>query len=306
VPEPARQQRDPIRPLLGAATCAFFYWFAVQLIVPAGRFLGGEIIAITVPPLVAAAVASALAMAIFESRGLGDLGLTWEAGTGRNLLTGLGLGAGAAALVILLPAALGLAHYEWLPNSEFSWRAALFLPLLLFCGAMGEEILFRGFVLQYLVRGYTRSLRGYGPWIAIIAVGAIFGLLHGSNPGATPLGIVNTVLFGILFGAALLRTHDLWLPIGLHFGWNAMFPFLGVELSGLTIRVTGYKLVWKAGNLWSGGEYGPEASVLCSAALVILALAVWKVPVHRGRAYLLDQDEEDGQRGGEPLESPAR
>jgi membrane protease YdiL (CAAX protease family) len=304
VPEPARQQRDPIRPLLGAATCAFFYWFAVQLIEPVGRFLGGELIAITVSRLVAAAVASALAMAIFESRGFGDLGLAWEAGTGWNLFVGMGLGAGAAALIILLPAAVGLAHYEWQPNTDFSWRGTLMLPVLLFCGAMGEEVLFRGFVLQYLVRGYARSLRGYGPSVAIVAVGAIFGLLHSGNPGATPLGIINTCLFGILFGAALLRTHDLWLPIGLHFGWNAIFPFLGVELSGLTIRVTGYKLVWKAGNLWSGGDYGPEASVLCSAVLVILAFAVWKVPVHRGRAYLLDQDAD--QTGDEPLELPAR
>jgi membrane protease YdiL (CAAX protease family) len=304
VPEPVRQQRDPIRPVLGVATCAFFYWFLVNFLVPVGRFLGGEIIAITVPSLVAAALANALAMAIFESRGFGDLGLAWEPGTGKNLLTGIGLGAVAAALVILLPAALGLAHYEWDPAGDFSWRATLFLPLLLFCGAMGEEILFRGFALQYLLRGYARSLRGFGAWLAVVIVGAIFGLLHGMNPGATPLGIVNTGLFGVLFGAALLRTHDLWLPIGLHFGWNAIFPFLGVDLSGLTIRVTGYKLVWKAGNLWSGGEYGPEASVLCSAALLILAFAVWKVPVHRGRAYLLDQDAE--LPGDEPLELPAR
>jgi membrane protease YdiL (CAAX protease family) len=263
VPEPVRQQRDLLRPFLGAATCAFFYWFAINLLAPVGRFLGGEVIA--------------------------ETGLHWTPGTGRNLLTGVALGAGAAALVILPPAALGLAHYEWDPGTDFSWRATLFLPMLLFCGAMGEEVLFRGFVLQYLVHGYRNALRGYAPWIAVGALGALFGLLHGANPGATALGLVNTGLFGVLFGAAVLRTHDLWLPIGLHFGWNVVLPFLGVELSGLTIRVTGYKLVWKAGNLWSGGDYGPEASVLCSAVLVILALAVWKVPVHRGWAYLLDE-----------------
>lgn len=293
MPEPVRQPRDMVRPLLGAATCAFFYWFAVNLLVPVGRFLGGEMIALTVPLLVAAALASALAMAIFESRSFTELGLAWVGGSGRNLLTGTGLGAVAAMMVILPPAALGLAHFEWIANSDFSWRAGAFLPLLLFCGAMGEEILFRGFALQYLMHGYRRGLHGHGPGVAIVAGGVIFGFMHAGNPGATPLGLVNTGLFGVLFGAALWRSHDLWLPIGLHFGWNAVFPFLGVDLSGLTIRVTGYKLVWKAGSLWSGGEYGPEASVLCSAALVVLALAVWKMPVHKGHAYLLDEPAEE-------------
>jgi membrane protease YdiL (CAAX protease family) len=303
VPEPVRQPRDPVRPLLGAATCAFFYWFAVNLFVPVGQFLGGELVAITVPPLVAAALASALAMAIFESRGFGELGLHWAAGTRWNLLSGIALGAGAAALVILPPVVLGLARFEWSPDTGFSWRATLFLPVLLFCGAMFEEILFRGFALQYLIRGYRHALRGGGLWIAIAGVGTVFGLMHGGNNGATVLSTVNTTMFGVLFGAALLRSHDLWFPIGLHFGWNAVLPFLGVELSGLTIRVTGYKLVWKAGKLWSGGEYGPEASILCSAALVVLALAVWKVPVRRGWAYLLDGDGE--LPDNKPLESPA-
>ena len=89
----------------------------------------------------------------------------------------------------------------------------------------------------------------------------------------------------------MLRSRDIWLATGMHFGWNVVLPFLGVELSGLTIRVTEYRLVWKAGNIWSGGDYGPEASVLTSAVLVLLALAVWKVPVRRGWAYLLDGEE---------------
>jgi len=114
--------------------------------------------------------------------------------------------------------------------------------------------------------------------------------MHANNPGATTLAVVNTAGFGVLFGAALLRTHDLWLPIGIHFGWNATLPFLGVGLSGLTIKVTDYELVWKAGNLWSGGSYGPEASLLASAVLVILFLAVWKIPFRKGRAYLLDSE----------------
>jgi uncharacterized protein len=274
--------RDPVKPLLGAATCFVIYWVVWNLLIPPARFLGGEMVADTIPLLVSATVASALAMAIFESRGLGDLGLQWCKDTSRrNLFIGVGLGVGGAALLVLPCLAFGLAHFERLPNADTSWPAALFAPLLLLCGAAGEEIVFRGFMLQYL-------MRGYGNWAGILGIGIIFGLLHATNPGATTLSIVNTAGFGILFGAALLRTHDLWLPIGIHFGWNATLPFLGVALSGLTIRVTEYRLVWTAADLWSGGKYGPEASLLASCVLAILAIAVWKVPVYRGWAWLMN------------------
>jgi membrane protease YdiL (CAAX protease family) len=281
VMEPRPAKRDWLRPLLGAGTCFLLLQVALWFLVPIVDFFGGQMMAITVPMLLAATVANALAMAIFESRPFSDIGLIWTGGTGYNLVVGIGLGVAAAALVILPPVALGMAHFAAVPDADISWRAALFLPVLLFCGAMGEEIAFRGFVLQYLMRGWK-------PWIAIVGTGVLFGWLHNENPSATLLSDGNTALFGILFGVAVLRSHDLWLPIGLHFGWNCALPFLGVEVSGLTIRVAGYELVWKSGKLWSGGMYGPEASVLTSAVLLILFFVVWKLPVRKGRAWLLE------------------
>lgn len=283
--------RDPIQPILGAGLCMFLYYVTLVLVTPAVTFLGGQLVAITVTTLAAGCIWSALGMAIFESRGLADLGLNWHDGAVRNLILGTALGAGGAVLAIIPPELAGLAHFERIAGADVSLRGAFFAPFLLLCGAAGEEIAFRGFALQYL-------MRGYGAWAGILGMGALFGLMHAGNPGATTLGIVNTAGFGVLFGAALLRTHDLWLPIGLHFGWNATLPFLGVGLSGLTIRVTDYELVWNAGNLWSGGSYGPEASLLASAVLVILFVVLWKIPVRRDRAYLLDSVESET---GDPL-----
>lgn len=276
--------RDPLHPLLGAGTCFLIYWIVWNLLISLGRFLGGELVAETIPLLIAATIASALGMAIFESRGLSDLGLHWRAGSTRNLLTGIAFGAGGAVFMIAPGLALGIAHFEHAPYADATWRAALFVPALLFCGAAGEEILFRGFMLQYL-------MRGYGAWTGIVGVAALFGLMHAGNPGATALSVANTGGFGILFGAALLRTRDLWLPIGIHFGWNATLPFLGVQLSGLTIKVTEYRLVWNTGEVWSGGKYGPEASLAASIVLVIMFAALWKAPFCRGWAYLLDSDQ---------------
>lgn len=275
------EKRDPIRPLLGAATCFIIYWVVWNLLVSIARLIGGELVADTIPLLIAAAVAGWFGMMIFESRGLAEAGLLWSKGAGRNLGTGIALGAGGALLMILPLLPAGMAHFERIPAADASWGGALFTPLLLFCGAAGEEIIFRGFLLQYL-------MRGYGAWASILGVGTLFGLMHATNPGATGLGIANTAGFGILFGAALLKSHDLWLPIGMHFGWNVTLPFLGVGLSGLTIRVTEYRLVWNTGDLWSGGKYGPEASIMASAVLVVLSLVLWKIPVQRGWTWLID------------------
>jgi membrane protease YdiL (CAAX protease family) len=116
----------------------------------------------------------------------------------------------------------------------------------------------------------------------------LFAALHSFNPNAGYLGLANTAGFGILFGYAFLRSYDLWLPIGLHFGWNVTLPLFGVNVSGLKIGVTGYTLEWTAGSLWSGGEYGPEASILTSAAMLILFAYLWKAPIRRQSAVLLD------------------
>jgi uncharacterized protein len=281
LPEPELQKPDPFRPLLGAGLFAFGYYVLLNVLATIAQFLGRGMVAQTVPPLLAASLLGGLAMAIFESRGLTDLGLHWHKQAQWNLLTGTAIGAGGAAILILAPVIVRAARFESVPKTGFSILTAVFTLALLFCGAAGEEIAFRGFPLQFLIRGY-------GAWIAIPGIGILFGLLHGFNPGSTPLSMANTAGFGILFGVALMRSHDLWLPIGLHFGWNATLPFLGVDLSGFTIQVVGYRVVWKAGTLWSGGAYGPEASILATVVLLMMFVVVWYIPVRRGSAYLLD------------------
>lgn len=271
-------------PLLAALAFASVYWFTDNVVATIASFLGRDMIALTVPRLLAAAVSGALMMALFESHKLTDLGLHWTRSGGCNLVSGIATGVTGAALLIFLPVLMGMAHFERVSDADaanITFRAGVFTVALLFCGAAGEEIAFRGFPLQML-------MRGYGSWASIAGMGVLFGLMHRFNPGATTLSTVNTAGFGVLFGFALLRSHDLWLPIGIHFGWNAALPFLGVSLSGFTIRVTEYQLVWKAGVLWSGGTYGPEASLLASLVLLVMTVAVWRMPVRKGWAWLLD------------------
>jgi hypothetical protein len=51
-------------------------------------------------------------------------------------------------------------------------------------------------------------------------------------------------------------------------------------------------MVWAAGEIWSGGEYGPEASVLTTGVLLAAAVYVWKSPIRRQHSPLTDPPEE--------------
>ena len=104
--------------------------------------------------------------------------------------------------------------------------------------------------------------------------------------------MVNTMAWGVLLGYSFVRSGDLWLPIGLHFGWNWALPLFGVNLSGFTMEVTGYALHWKIGPVWSGGAYGPEGGVLTSVVVVLLFVYLWKAPIRRQQAFLLRDSEE--------------
>jgi membrane protease YdiL (CAAX protease family) len=155
------------------------------------------------------------------------------------------------------------------------------MTLLVF-GAIGEEMLFHGYAFQVL-------MGALGPFATILPVSILFGAAHIWNLGVTPLALVNTAAWGLLFGVAFWRSGDLWLPIGLHLGWNWILPLFGANLSGFTMSVTGYVMRWRPGyDRINGGAYGPEASPLTSVALVLLFVwLIWKAPVRRQTPYLL-------------------
>jgi uncharacterized protein len=278
---PPNRTSDSTRYALQAAVYLLFYVLAINLVNPLFFWVGGYLVGVTVGGLAAAVVANSLSLVIFGGRALTDIGLPWNHEARHNSLVGLAGGIGAALLVLCLPLLTNAAHMAPSHDPGSNWRTVLFVPVLLLCGAIGEEMLFHGFGFQLL-------MRGFGTYAIVLPVGVLFGYLHAANPNASNLGIANTMGFGILFGIAFLRSHDLWLPIGLHFGWNFTLPLFGVNLSGITIKPTGHEIVWTAGPLWSGGDYGPEASMLTSGVILILFFYLQRVPIRKQYAPLYD------------------
>ena len=233
--------------------------------------LGGIVVTSTLSTFAAAAVANAVVVRIYERGRLADVGLAGTPSSGREFLTGVGASVGAVLCVVLVPLALRMANFHREPSPvEHPWAAFAFNAVAILFGAMGEEMLFRGYVFQLLIRAV-------GPFAIILPTSVIFGLMHSSNPNATALGVINTVAWGILLGCAVWWTGNLWLAIGLHFGWNLALPLLGSNLSGFTMGVAGYTLQWNVGVLWSGGGYGVEGSLLTTGIVAALFFVLPKL-----------------------------
>jgi membrane protease YdiL (CAAX protease family) len=265
-------ERDPLRAISQTGVFVLFYLLTITVMAMPLYWTGGQLVETTVTPLIGSIVATFLCWKIYDETPLPQAGLTPDQRGGRDLAVGIAAGIIAVAIALVPALLFRLAHFTPAPDgAHVTFNVTIFVTILIFCGAAGEEMLFHGFAFQSL-------MTGLGPFAAIFPVGVIFGLLHMGNPDATWLSTFNTIGFGIVFGYALYRTSGLWLPIGLHFGWNISLPFFGVKISGITMRVTGYEMTWNADPLLSGGAYGPEGSLMTTGVLALMLLFVWRYP----------------------------
>ena len=155
-----------------------------------------------------------------------------------------------------------------------SWAVILFLAGTQ--AAVVEEILFRGILFRFLEEFG-------GSWFALALSAAVFGALHAFNDNATVLSSVAiAVEAGVLLGGAYMLTRDLWLAIGIHFGWNVTQGYLwDVSVSGFAVDglVEAYP---QGAELISGGAFGLEASL--AAMVLATSCGIWLVAraVRRG------------------------
>lgn len=195
-----------------------------------------------------------------------------------DLLTGAALGAliFAAPLGVLL--ALGAAAYA--PDlGGFTGEALAFGLIVCFFNVVTQEALVRSYVFQEL-------WAKYGAWIAAGVTSAIFVALHAApitQGGAQ--GVIagaNILIASLMLSLAYVRTGQLWLPIGIHFGWNGLQgPVLGINVTGSDLAFGQWSVLAFSGDpLLTGGALGVEGGL---AGLVgpLLGLAVVAVAFRR-------------------------
>lgn len=199
------------------------------------------------------------------------LGLSIYSGWLRHAGSGLAWGTAVISAAALLMFVSRAAHIIIFASRSIS--SVLFLAAFLLLSSLFEELAFRGYALMCV----ADSL---GPVVAALISSALFGFAHYANPQATLLSSLNTALAGVLLATARLRSRALWMPVALHFAWNfslgAVFSF---PVSGFTLGATRLSAP-SPGPIWfTGGAYGPEASVLLTLALVVAIPLLLRYPL---------------------------
>ena len=130
-----------------------------------------------------------------------------------------------------------------------------------------EEILSRGYQLQNIAEGLNLPL-------GVLLSSAIFGLLHVFNPSASMISTLGIFAAGVFLAYGWIRTKQLWLPIGLHIGWN----FFEGTIFGFPVSGTAsYRLMLhsiKGPSIITGGAFGPEAGLIVLPAMIIGAVFI--------------------------------
>jgi len=141
--------------------------------------------------------------------------------------------------------------------------------------AAGEEIMMRGYVLQELMGKFSTTA-------SVIVSSIIFTALHAGalmHSDMALIGALNIFAASLLLSLAYLATRSLWLPIGIHFGWNfAQGPLLGISVSGFEFSGAWHPIALSGPELMTGGQFGFEGSLLGLAGplLGILMMLIFR------------------------------
>jgi membrane protease YdiL (CAAX protease family) len=190
---------------------------AAEILV-AGTFQALHVIGVLPTEIIALLALGWLSLWLRRS-GWRQLGMSRPASWRRTVLLGIGIGIvfNAFDLAVVFPL---LQHTTGEPAdlSQFdsihgNIAVLLFwLALAWTLGAFGEEMTWRGYILNRLADLFGRRPAGWALGLLIMAV--LFGFGH-SYQGIT--GVVDNVLWGVLYGVLYLASgRNLWLPIIAH------------------------------------------------------------------------------------------
>lgn len=246
-------------------------------------FLGiditGDMLWLQLFQIVAVTLSVFLARRLLDRRSIRSLGLEVDRRALLDLLAGFAITFLMMGSIFLFELGMG-----WLSFEGFAWQVdgtmlvltevllALFTFVLV---GWSEELLSRGYHLQTLASGLNLF------W-GVLLSSAVFGVLHLGNPNneAKLMIAAGITLAGVFLAYGYLATRQLWLPIGLHIGWNFFegvgfgFPVSGMQTYALTrVSITGPEML-------TGGAFGPEAGLVLLPGLAVGTLLVFAYVKH--------------------------
>jgi hypothetical protein len=164
------------------------------------------------------------AVRLFHHRSLHSLTAPNRPINWRRAAQGFGVWLALAAFQAVIEALLFPGRYQW--TFDFSRFLQFLLPVLAFVPiqSAAEELLFRGYLLQWL------GLRFRSTLFLSFLTGVLFGLLHMGNPEAVNgdllLMLMNYSAAGIFFALITLYDNGLELALGVHAANNLFATLL--------------------------------------------------------------------------------
>ena len=229
---------------------------------------------------ISATLAAYLSRKYIDKESLTSLGLKFNKLAILDLIVGVVIGAlimTGMYFILLYTGQIKFEGFSWWMENDGNYENLNATGILIMLGmilqfsvvAWWEEIAFRGIILQNISKGLDLK------WGVILST-IIFGLIHFGNPDATILSTFLIILITLQLVYAYLKTGQLWLPIGLHLGWN----FFQASIFGFASSGHNSPSMLSQNHIgvdWlSGGDFGAENSiVIIPFTLASLLLINW-------------------------------
>lgn len=190
-----------------------------------------------------------------------DLGLRPYKVAPLDVIAGLLFGPIVIAVIFFVERAQG--SIVGIGGPSYDWGALVIYLLTFLLIAISEELVVRGYVLQVLNTGWNGS-------VAVIGSSIYWGLAHVLNPGSNIIAVLDIIVAGLIFAYAYVLSGHLWLPIALHLAWNfAEGAIFGFPVSGFLLPNSVFQTYITGPTAITGGNFGPEGSVLMVLALAL-------------------------------------
>lgn len=202
----------------------------------------------------------------FDRQSFISLGFEWK-GFGKERIAGFVAG---ILLITTMASVLWLMNLlQWFTVDADIQGMFLVIGLLIII-AVGEELVFRGYILNNLMQSMPKET-------ALVLSAVLFAVFHSLNPNFNLIAFINIFLAGILLGINYIYTKNLWFAIFFHFSWNFFQgPVLGFQVSGIELPTLLQQNI-KGSILLTGGQFGLEASWLATVAMSITVIILYLI-----------------------------
>lgn len=218
-------------------------------------------------------IAAILYCKLFEKRKPSSLGFR-KKGLVAEYGLGILIGAVMITVVVLACVLTGCVELKLAENINIVAIVIYFVAFLL--QGMGEEALFRGYLMTTLARQGNI-------WIAIIFNSLLFSFFHIGNSSFSFIAFINILLFGIFASAYMLKRGSIWGVGAIHSIWNFMQGnIFGFNVSGNPKMPTVFEATQGSfGSILSGGDFGPEGGLGVTVIMLIAILVVLLMPTKK-------------------------